>query len=77
MFLIGIQSQNHKRKPKRLNNHSARIKGCKMSNFCKDFWLFFKEYWHDFFTCFVPIMLVFFCFGFACVALICEIHKLI
>lgn len=52
-------------------------KGCKMSDFCKDFWLFFKEFWRAFFMNFVPVMLVFFCFVFACVALICEIHKLV
>lgn len=48
-----------------------------MSNFCKDFWLFFKEYWRAFFMNFIPVMLVVFGFIFACVALICEIYKLI
>lgn len=48
-----------------------------MSDFCKDFWLFFKEFWRAFFMNFVPVMLVFFCFVFACIALICEIHKLV
>lgn len=48
-----------------------------MSDFCKDFWLFFKEFWRAFFMNFVPVMLVFFCFVVVCIALICEIHKLI
>ena len=48
-----------------------------MSDFCEDFWLFFKEYWADFFMYFVPIMLGVVCIIFVCVVLICEALKLI
>lgn len=48
-----------------------------MRDFCKDFWLFFKEFWRGFFKNFIPAMLMFLVFGFVCIAIICEIHKLV